>query len=118
MKRRAIHSAAAVALGATLWTFPAAPSKAQQILNVHAKSGQSTVIGAFWIRGQNYTVHGGTGAFVDHGAVVFRDVSVNRLGNVSSVTQLVYTPNPGFKGVDKVDIPIGPRHLIFNVTVQ
>jgi hypothetical protein len=107
-----------VALSAMLWTFSVAQAKAQQILNVRVKSGQSTVIGAFWIRGQNYTVHGGTGAFVDHGAVVFRDVSVNRRGNVSSVTQLVYTPNPGFKGVDKVDIPIGPRHLIYNVMVQ
>ena len=76
------------------------------------------MIGAFWPRGGlNETSNGvGSGAFVDHGTVVFKIVRVKQT-NIPA-TGLFYTPNPGFKGVDKVDIPIGPRHLIYNVTMQ
>jgi hypothetical protein len=118
MKREALRSIAGIALGVLLWTLPAADVTAQQIFEAHAKSGQTTMIGAYWPRdGQNETSNGvGSGAFVDHGTVVFKIVRV-KLTNMPA-TGLFYTPNPGFKGVDKVDIPIGPRHLIYNVTVQ
>lgn len=117
MTRGAMRSAAGIALGVLLWIF-AATATAQQVFDSHVKSGQTTMIGAFWSRdGQNGTSNGvGGGAFVDHGTVAFKVVHVRQTN--MPATGLFYTPNPGFKGVDKVDIPIGPRHLIFNVTVQ
>jgi hypothetical protein len=118
MKRTVLHLVAAFALGALLWTFPTARTAAQQILEVRAKPGQTTMIGAFWPRdGQNETSNGmASGAFVDHGTVAFKVVRIKQTN--LPATALFYTPNPGFTGVDKIDIPIGPRHLIYNVTVQ
>jgi hypothetical protein len=59
MRRTALRLTAAVALGALLWTLPTAKAAAQQTLEAHAKSGKTTMIGAFWGRdGQNETARG------------------------------------------------------------
>jgi hypothetical protein len=115
MKRKFVHAAAAIAL--TMLAGAAAPTSGSAAeYRVSARSGQPTALARIWkYGGQNQPSNGlGVGAFVDHGAVVFKEVMVS--GDAQSV--IVYTSIPGFKGVDRVVIPTGPRQLIFDVTVH
>jgi hypothetical protein len=63
---------------------------------------------------------GSGGAFVEHGAVVVKEVVQHRCGNPNEHGYAVwYTPAPGFRGVDHVTFPASHRwDLVIDVTVQ
>ena len=59
-------------------------------------------------------------AFVEHGAVTFKEGVKNRCGLRDVITREVwYTSNPGFTGIDRVTFPRGHwRAEIFAITVR
>ena len=105
------------AFSAVVWSLQTTPTLAGEY-SKHAKSGEATRIWSFY----SCTTHAPSspsGAFVEHGSVVYKDATIDRCGNANEPAREVwYTSNAGFKGLDKVTIPWRKRATIIDVTVQ
>src|SRR5271165_4469433 len=65
-----------------------------------SKSGKPVLVGAF-VDCRNHVPYSGT-AFVQHGTVTMKSLTINRCGNPKEPTNAYwYTSEPGFKGLDE-----------------
>ena len=59
------------------------------------------------------------GGIADHGTITTREGTTNRCGNQKQpVTELYYTPPPGYRGPDEVRIRRGGAFTAMKITVQ
>jgi hypothetical protein len=90
-----------------------------RVRDVETKSGVPVYIGGF-VSCRDHTPYEGT-AFVQHGKVTMRRVTVKQCGNLNEpATHYFYVSDPSFKGVDEVNFPLAGSGstLIIHVTVR
>ena len=89
-----------------------------RIRNVETKSGVPVMIGGF-VDCISHTPYDG-GAFVQHGKVTMKRVTLNQCGNPKEpATQYWYVSDPGFKGVDEANFSLASGSaVIVHITVR
>lgn len=116
MRRKLLFAALAAAMvlgggAAANWIVPVEK-------HVEAASGKASCLGVIF-NCADHVPYQGT-AFVQHGKVWYRDVTINQCGNPKEPGRAVcYVSDPGYKGDDEIVFPIsGGNGLIFHVHVR
>jgi hypothetical protein len=85
--------------------------------HVQVPSGKPTRIFIFMSCATHQPWYGA--AFVEHGAVAYKDVTLKKCGSDREPAREVwYTSTPGYKGTDTVTFPSGPTSAVLYISVQ
>ena len=88
------------------------------VRDVEVRSGAAVLLGAFYDC-RSHVPYTGT-AFVQHGKVTMKSLTLNRCGNPKEPANAYrYISDPGFKGMDEVNFSlVSGSALIVHVTVR
>jgi hypothetical protein len=109
----------ALATVATLWSGKATADYAIPVeAHVEVQSGKAKCIEVFFDCGRHIPYQGT--AFVQHGRLTYRDVTINQCGNPREPGRAVcYLSDPGYRGPDEIDFPVSTgMGAIFHVNFR